>query len=201
MGKEEKSKSTEEIYAAPVENIVALTIAANQITADVSDTNPYEARNAVVQAKKKREILYKNGYTLPATAEALQAEAERDINHSQKLGRNMKSANPGMIRPPVTDAHHIVARDSWRAKPSREVLFSVGIGINDADNAACLPRFASKEVPSPPGATAHKGLHTTIYHLSVYDALLDTVEQTQSGIRKTLRSIKNRLLAGTFPFR
>jgi hypothetical protein len=93
-----------------------------------SSINPITVGNQAIIAKK-RAILYKNGYTLPGKAAALlAAEAVSGIEHSQKLGRNVRKANPNATRPLETDAHHVVASEASGARVSRVLIFAVGIG-------------------------------------------------------------------------
>ena len=158
-------------------------------------------QDASVQEKKKRQVLYRKGFTiLGASFAMLDAEAKLDIDHSAKLGRNISVANPGMQRPSETDAHHIVAREDWRADLSRIYIFKVGIGINDADNGGIMPRYFSTHILSMPNASKHQGIHTAKYHANVYTELLYAAEHTAQETRLALRSIKSQLLAGTFPF-
>ncbi len=90
------SLSTEEIFKQPYPNLLDLTIAANQICNVATGNNPYEIRNAIIIEKKKREILYKNGYSLPAKAEILANEAASNIRHARKLATNMHRADPNL---------------------------------------------------------------------------------------------------------
>lgn len=183
------------------DDILALTIASNSIAAATANTNPYELRNEVLNKKRVRQILYKNGRTLPATAEALQAEAQRKARHSRILGRHIVHANSGAVRPAMVDAHHIVAVNEAAAGLSRRLIFKAGIGINDAANGVFLPRFRCSVVDCLPNAHKHRaGLHTGMYHLSVYEALREDAEMTNSSVRTSLRLIAVRLVEGTFPY-
>lgn len=200
MGKDVdlQGKTDAEIYAEPVPNIVAITVAINQITAG-SGVNPYTIRNTEIIQEKKRKILYKNGRTAkPVTAAVLLEESERDIDHSSKLGRNIKVANPGVKRDAETDAHHIVARSDWRAEPARRILFRFSIGINDADNGVIIPRYSTTNIKSMPNAQHHQGIHTARYHAKIIFKLNTQAENTEAETRKTLRSIASDIIAGTF---
>ncbi|MBI3229130.1 MAG: AHH domain-containing protein [Burkholderiales bacterium] len=154
----------------------------------------------MVLAQKKRKILYKNGRTLPASAQVLMAEAKRDIDHSAKLGRNMRVANPGMKRPSESDAHHIVSAQCREAEKSRQFIFKLGIGINDFDNGVILPRFKSAKIPSMPNAIPHQHIHTIKYHMSVFFELFSKEEHTEPMARMTLQAIGGELVVGTFPY-
>jgi hypothetical protein len=200
MAEEARRRSTEEIFAAPVPNMVAMTAAINQSLAS-TDLNAYSVRNAGIIARKKRNILYKNGYTLPASAERLLAEARSNVQHSRKLGRNLQRANPTTARPTGTDAHHIVAREAAAAHPSRVLIFAVGIGINDADNGVVLPRGKGASVPGLSGAAPHQHVHTATYHANVVAELYGADDVGDAGeIRGILRSIGSRLVRGQFAF-
>ena len=193
-------RSSEDIFAAPVPNVVAMTAAMNQSLA-TSGINAYSVRNTAIITKKKRRILYRNGYTLPASAARLLSEAQSNIKHSTKLGRNLSRAHPNTRRPAETDAHHIVARDAAAAHPSRVLIFAVGIGINDADNGVLLPRGKSTHIPSLPAASPHQVIHTPTYHANVIAELYgaDDVGDA-SEIRGVLKSIGGRLVRGQFTF-
>lgn len=199
MGKEASSGSTEEIFASPISNASTIRGAVNQSLAS-SSVNPIAVGNQVIIAKKKRAILYKNGYTIRGKAAALlHAEAISGIEHSQKLGGNIRKANPNQHRPPETDAHHVVASEASGAHPSRVLIFAVGIGINDADNGVILPRFKTTKIASMPDASPHQHIHTAVYHANVVTELYaadDTSDEQE--IRGILRSISARLVNGQF---
>ena len=200
MRKETDARSTGEIFAAPTPNMVAMTAAMNQSLA-MSDLNAYSVRNTAIIARKKRSILYKNGYTLPASAERLLAEAQGSIRHSRKLGRNLRQAHPTTTRPAGTDAHHIVASDAVAAHPSRVLIFAVGIGINDADNGVVLPRGKNMPVASLPDAAPHQHIHTSTYHANVVAELYGADDVGDAAeVRGILRSIGGRLVRGQFAF-
>lgn len=233
MSKAAKKLSSEEIFAQPVPNILQLTAGINEIVAG-GEVNSYGVRNAILLEKKKELIRQQNDNVLPASAKALQAQAQRniqaqqttrmnlyrkgatvnkatpemlraeaensEIDHSRKLGRNFQVANPSFVRPDETDAHHIVSRSHWRADPARQILYKVGIGINDSDNASILPRFKTTIIASFPYAAKHQGIHTHVYHANVFYDLSSQPEKTQIATRLTLRSIDSQLIAGIYPF-
>lgn len=201
MIQKQRILTSEEIYKQPIPNVTALTIAANKLAGGAnSGTNPYALRNEVILREQKKRIRYKNGYTLPATAEALQMDAERRVRHSRTLDRNICKANPGTSRSALMDAHHIVAQQDMRADAARKLLFNWGIGINDADNGVYMPRYRTSVVPSLPNCPDHQSIHTFRYFLTVTNALLDVSEEPTQVGRDMLRSIKASLIAGTFPF-
>ena len=173
--------------------LIDLTIAANDLAANDADVNAYEVRNALLLKRRKERIRYQNGYTLPASAELLLANAQKDsYNHRRTLARNIDkiAATP---RPENVCAHHIVARADREAERARRRLFGWGIGINDGDNGVYLPMH-SVGMPGFPDATHHSPYHSPGYHLAVYMRLLQ--EQEAEGGRQELRSIKADLLAG-----
>ncbi len=200
MEKSAAGRSSEEIFAAPTRNVVELTAAINQSLA-TSGINAYSVRNTAIIAKKKRSILYRNGYTLPASAARLLAEAQSNIKHSSKLGRNLRKAHSTTTRPRETDAHHIVASEAAAAHPSRVLIFAVGIGINDADNGVLLPRGRTTRVASLPDASPHQIIHTPTYHANVIAELYGADDTGDaSEIRGILKSIGSRLVRGHFAF-
>jgi A nuclease family of the HNH/ENDO VII superfamily with conserved AHH len=183
MGKDTRPGTTEEIFASPVPNAPLLRAAVTRSRAS-SSLNPVAFGNQAILAKNKRAILYKNGYTLPGKATALlAAEAASGIKHSQKLGRNLRNANPSSVSALETDAHHVVASQASAADASRDLIFSVGIGINDADNGVVLPRFKTTKIASMPNASPHQHIHTAEYHATVV-VELGTLQTTQPTLRK-----------------
>lgn len=201
MGKEERLGSTEEIFAAPISNAPELRSAISRSLAS-SGFNSIAAGNQVILAEKKRKILYKNGYTLPGTAATLlAAEALSGIEHSSKLGGNIRKASPNSKRPSETDAHHVVAAEASAAHVSRTIIFAVGIGINDRDNGVLLPRYKTTKIASMPNASPHQHIHTDLYYSNVVAALFGTPDRSdQQQIRGVLRSIARRLEHGQFVY-
>ena len=183
--------------AAPPEDTPAsvqeLTIAGNQIAANAGSVNPYEIRNELLVKRAKERVRYKNGYTLPASAEVLLANAERaGYNHRRTLARNIVHAT-GQARPDDVDAHHIVALRHFDAKASRIKLFSLGIGINDAANGVFLPNNGVG-LPGYPNAPHHRKDHKFRYHLTVFRELQFAGDADQG--RATLGMLRGRILNG-----
>jgi hypothetical protein len=56
-----------------------------------------------------------------------------------------------------------VALKDEHVEPSRKKLFEGSITINDADNGACLPRWAGKGLAGLPNAARHVDIHTEVY--------------------------------------
>ena len=159
-------------------------------------------QNAALAAKVPRQVLYKQGVTVVgATAAMLKAEAANtDLDHSRKLMCNYLVANPGIAKLLETDAHHIVAWLAALAAQSRRILFSVGIGVNDTDNCAILPRFLTTTIAGMPNASAHQFIHTLEYYTNVYFDLTNIPSNTQAEVHVALRAIRTQLIAGTFPY-
>lgn len=173
--------------------ILDLTIAGNRISANASDVNPYGVRNELLLKQEKARVRYKNGETLPTSAEVLLANANRkDYNHRRTLSRNIVAAT-GQSRPTNTCAHHIVALGDPEARESRTLLYGWGIGINDADNGVFLPS-KGPGLPGYPNATHHTPSHKQLYHLEVYSQL-SRRDGSEDG-RRGLRSLKSQLLSG-----
>lgn len=174
-------------------DVLDLTIASNQISSSANGVNPYGVRNELLTRKAKARVRYQNGSTLPTSAEALLANAERrDYNHRRTLSRNLVKAT-SQPRPASACAHHIVALRDPEAMNSRVLLFGWGIGINDADNGVFLPRDRAG-LPGYPSAPRHNPHHRVAYHLAVYDEL-QYAENTDEG-RATLRFLKAKILSG-----
>ena len=142
---------------------------------------------------------YKNGFTAKHySVEALLADAEREVRHSDTLERNMTKAWKD-AKPTGAAAHHIVASGEPLAEGSREKLAGWGIGINDADNGVYLPNSPMAEIPNHPNALLHRPIHTEQYYINVYARLRLASDQDSGRLR--LRRMKAEMLAGTFPFR
>lgn len=129
--------------------------------------NPNSSVNDVILEASKAAVRYRNGVTLPASAERPLADARcQRAKHSTTLARNMASASSG--RPKGVAAHHIVAHGDSRSFPSQDLLFGWGTAINDVDNGVYLPRLKNSVVAGMPDAIKHAGLHTGLCHLEVY---------------------------------
>ena len=166
------------------------------------DANSAAIKNAAAAASTPRKILYKKGVTaVGATAATLEAEAlNTKLDHSRKLLRNYTVSNPGLALLLETDAHHIVAWLRALAEESRQLLYGVGIGVNDTDNCAILPRFLTTIISSMPNASPHQHIHTVKYYTNVFLALTMAPEYTQAEVRLVLCDIRSMLVAGTFPY-
>ena len=131
MGKDTRPGTTEEIFASPVPNAPLLRAAVTRSLAS-SSLNPVAFGNQAILAKKKRAILYKNGYTLPGKATALlAAEAASGIKHSQKLGRNLRNANPSSVS--AFASIPLVAPDATMCKPTPGSNILTRISPSDSD--------------------------------------------------------------------
>jgi len=193
---DERKRSSSE----PDLDILGLRLGANRLADGAA---AYEAGNEVVVRRRKREVLYRNGFTLPVTAERLIAEAERTTRHSTKLTRNMKAAGqarPADAAPGSVSAHHVVAAADMRADESRKKLFRWNIGINDVDNGVHLPAHRKSTVASLPHAAKHAVIHTDLYHLNVLARLMPVPGDSPKNGRLALRQIKQELIDGIFPY-
>jgi hypothetical protein len=174
-------------------DILNLTIASNRIASNGRNFNSYDVRNSLLVRQQKARVRYRNGMTLPTSAEVLLANAERkDYNHRRSLSTNVTKAT-SQARPADVCAHHIVALRDIEAENSRLLLFVWGIGINDADNGVFLPRYG-KGLPGYPDAAHHSPHHAATYHLTVFYQLSRATEVESGRVR--LRSIKSQLLSG-----
>lgn len=101
---------------------------------------------------------------------------------SSELANNM--IDDGRPRPPNSDAHHIVAGSDPRVAQARAILRREGIGINDADNGAWLPR------------QFHWRVHTDEYYALVNARL---VQARPGTVRNLLKSLGDSIETGQFP--
>lgn len=185
----------------PDSNLLDLRIAAGQ---SMHQGNPIEAINSIKLESQKDKIRYKNGQTLAPRAkkmfaETLRKNAESKARHSKQLASNMIAA--GEVRPAGVAAHHIVAAKEAAATESRKLLYGWCIAINDVDNGVFLPRWKSSHVPSLPDATKHSVVHTELYHVAVYDRLSNVDRKDRKIARIALKTIKQDLVDGVFPYK
>ncbi len=182
-----------------------MRVALNQIAPGLG----YGLGNIELLNEMKEEVRYRNGETLPPTAErmflvaALMELASTKTGHSKTLGRNMTSAGDPK---PVgeVESHHIVAWQAQEARLSRLLLFGWCIAINDHVNGVHLPAYRRSNSVSLANASKHRPLHTSIYHGQVYLRLVSAarVDATDGKIgREALRAIKARILNGAFPYK
>lgn len=179
-------------------NLLELRITAGMI---FRAGNGHAAANELIIEAEKDKIRYRNGKTLRASVKRLMADARSSARHSVTLSRNMVAG--GQIRPAEVAAHHIVARKDLGADRSRKLIFGWGVAINDVDNGVYLPRWKSSHVPSLPKATKHSVVHTEQYHLEVWfrlNAVAAFEAKDSQGGRIALRTIKNELIEGVFPY-
>lgn len=181
------------------QEILDVTVEANLLVPNDAHVNAYELRNEILLQRRLARVRYQNGFTLPASAKKLRADASREVRHSRTLARNIQKAT-GESKHEQADAHHVVAAGDKRARRSRTLLFRWGIGINDADNGLYLPKKWSSVVPGLDEATAHEVIHTTAYHLAVTTRLVLTKPSNQTAGRNTLRDIKFDILNNEFDY-
>lgn len=184
-------------FQQPLANLQELTIAANMIC---KTGNPYELRNSLIIHEIKRQVLYKNGYTLPVGAQVLLNEAASKIRHARKLAANMHKADPTLKKHAELDTHHIVAAQDRRATEARKIMFGNQVGVNDAANGRYTPRKKACSVPGMGMAIPHENIHTDTYYVYV-TMQMETVRATNADTcRKRLRQIGDAIVAGTFPY-
>jgi len=182
---------------------VDMRIALNQINPALA----YKVGNMEWLNEIKQGIRYENGETVSELSErmfmiAAMAELATTSDPSKLLATNMVAA--GDAKPQgQTEAHHIVAFKAQAAHPSRRLLFKWRIAINDKDNGVHLPAFKRSVVTSLPDAIKHRPIHTDVYHIAVFRRL-DTYAKTNGTDtevgREALKSIKRKILNGTFPY-
>lgn len=190
-----KNTSTDDAPTEPsAQEIVELTIVANEMAMNDSHINAYEARNARLLERKKNRVCYLNGYTQrPASVEQMLANAE-DLayNHRRTLARKVSKIEQAP-RPATSCAHHIAALADKEARRSRQRLLGWSIGINDADNGVFLPRDRVG-LAKYPNAAHHTPHHRVRYHLQVWMQLQRA--EHESGGRTQLCGMRTNLLAG-----
>lgn len=128
------------------------------------DINSYELFNQLL-LQDRRKRLYKDGKAGPISALRLHLEAERSTGHSAKLWRNMRNAAKQqglqLLKSCGFESHHVVAARHQEAWQARDLIFSIGIGINDYRNGVNIRK-------SP----EHQELHADFtYYLRVYNRL------------------------------
>ena len=182
-------------------SMARFTAAINRIAAN-SGINGYDLRNEILLEMEKERVRYENGRTLEGySAERLFEDARRKSgNHRRTLARNLNNES-GQHRPDNVCAHHVVASQDGRAKESRDIIFKWGIGINDSDNGVYLPRFKNIPVPSMPNAPLHGPIHTPRYYGAVAARLIFGKPADTAACRVILRTIKKKLVDGSFPWR
>jgi len=156
--------------------------------------NPHEVFNELLRQNRSRRLYNADGQTRPTTALALHLEAERDLRHSVKLARNL--AKSGESKQSGDESHHVVAARAQRAFPARRILFSVGIGVNDARNGINLQ------------GAAHAPIHTMVYYMEVNTRLIetetlvqnDTLESRNEQIGNELVDMAEEIADGVFPY-
>ena len=204
MPKDATKTQDADIYKRPIQNIEKLRAIAMRIVFEAgSNENPIELLNTLIRADCKLELFHAcyavDGTTLSASAMQLAQDSARNANHRRTLARNLNKAS-GTARPLHVEAHHIVSAHDACASISRIVLFQKNIGVNDADNGNYQPASSSQTVPGLEHASAHRSIHTTLYHLNVARRLSAAKDKTQADVRGVLRAIKAALTAGTFTY-
>ncbi len=181
---------------------LALYCRSSPIENEARESTPHLATICGCIETAKDGVRYKNGRTMPISAKRLMAASRiKGIRPSYILSSSMVAS--GQVRPDNVAAHHIVAAGDRRAVRSQNRLFGWHISINDTDNGVFLPRFKSTAVETLPNAIKHSGLHTEHYHLEVFARLSQVprdFEHHERG-RLVLRTIKQELIDGVFPFR
>lgn len=185
------------------DSLARFTFIINRIAAN-SGISPYQLRNDLLAEMRKERVCYENGRTVEGYSAAKLAKdaRSRTINHRRKLAQNLDEQS-NTERPDNAAAHHIVARGSKQdqAKESRAIIFKWGIGINDADNGVYLPAYRDIALDGSPNAPYHTPIHTPRYYGAVAGYLTFGRPHDNESCRGILRTIKKKLVAGTFPWR
>lgn len=150
--------------------------------------NSYGLFNQLLKEERGKR-LYKAGNTKPVSALRLHLEAERNIQHSSKLWRNMKSSakanDESISKPAEYETYHIAAARAPRADKARGIMFSVGIGINSWENGVNLHH------------APHRELHTVVYYIKVNQRLLRAQARSRLEIDNQIKrnTVSNELRA------
>lgn len=100
------------------------------------------------------------------------------------------------------DAHHIVAKGAQRAKQAVEVLFALGIDIDDPENGVFLPKDEkSKKDGVHKNAYIHDTIHTKPYYANVNFQIVTAYENgaDKEEMKRLLRDIGEELQKGRYP--
>lgn len=100
------------------------------------------------------------------------------------------------------DAHHIVAKGSIRAKRAAEILFALGIDIDDPDNGVFLPKDeAARKKGALKNAYIHGKIHTKPYCANINFQVIEAFENgaTKDEMKSLLRDIADELKQGIYP--
>ena len=111
--------------------------------------------------------------------------AETFSRASEILAKNIEALT-NTAKESGEHTHHIVARGDSRAAFSRAILAGVGMDINSGFNGINMQ------------ASYHQGIHTNLYHATVFAALIDAT--TYSGVATRLTMIKAQIKLGIFPY-
>lgn len=100
------------------------------------------------------------------------------------------------------DAHHVVAKGAKRAKQAAEILFALGIDIDDPDNGVFMPKnTVSKQKGAYQSAYIHNKVHTKPYYANVNFQVVTAFENgaDKEEMKKILKDIKEDLINGVYP--
>lgn len=100
------------------------------------------------------------------------------------------------------DAHHVVAKSAKLARRAQEILFALGIDLDDPENGVFLPRSACDKEKGPlKSAYVHKNIHTNAYYANVNFHVVEAFENgaEKEDMKRVLRDIADELQRGTYP--
>lgn len=100
------------------------------------------------------------------------------------------------------DAHHIVAKDAKLARRAQEILFALGIDLDDPDNGVFLPKTEQdRRKGNLKKAYVHGGIHTKPYYANINFQIVEAFENNadKDDMKRTLRDIADELQRGTYP--
>ena len=99
-------------------------------------------------------------------------------------------------------AHHIVAKGAQRSKQAVEILFALGIDIDDLDNGVFLPKdTTSKHKGAYKSAYVHENIHTKPYYANVNFQVISAFENgaNKDEMKRLLKDIGEELQNGRYP--
>lgn len=100
------------------------------------------------------------------------------------------------------EAHHIVAKGDMRARRAVEILFALGIDIDDVDNGVFLPKDAkSKKHGTLKSAYIHGNIHTIPYYANINFQIVEAYANgaSKEDVKSLLRDIADDLRRGIYP--
>ncbi len=119
---------------------------------------------------------------VPNPVSAVGGLASKVAYTGSKLARNMDAVGR-TVEKGVESAHHVVAQAAEAAKPARDALASVGIGVHDAVNGAAVK------------VADHAVMHTKAYYQLVNTLITDAAAGAKKGGEEAIAAARERVIA------